>query len=134
MLLHEILFEAAAPYTSYGYWIDPVGKFIPVDYQGHDYDIRQLIYVGTDDAIQLGWIRLVTNSHGYGREKMNIELCFNTTTKQALSSVIHYISTQSPHEQFHIADREGGDVDQQKWAECDNRVKVIQCLRSGKIL
>ena len=78
MLLCDLL-EASIPPTSYGYWIDPLGKILPVGNHGHEQFVRDQGF-NSATALRRGWIR-VTTIHGFQVEAMFTQVISVAKTK-----------------------------------------------------
>ena len=65
MRAFELFEEREIPDTPYGYWIDPKGNFHVVPFQAHEIVIQRLMpNWKLDDALEHGWIRVVSTSTG----------------------------------------------------------------------
>jgi hypothetical protein len=94
--MHQIeLFEAREiPSTDYGYWIDPAGQYFTVPFQGHDYVIRKLTGMDLDDALDAGWIRVVTDSPTFRANNFVCDIFLGRPRARAIAALRDLIASR----------------------------------------
>ncbi len=82
------LLEASIPPSDYGYWVDPVGRIIPVEFERHLSVLRDQGMDSHKQAFRDGWIRIVVWKNFYAN------FSIDHLTNRALNAMIKLARTK----------------------------------------
>lgn len=95
----ELFLEAEIPATEYGYWISPEGEISSVPYQGHYQFMVDNHNIDVNEALQRGWIRVIT--HGNLAYTLEVEVGTYKTTARAIS-ILRRLATSGGFDNFNV--------------------------------